>query len=74
MKEYVVRTVAGENVEAFLNAKAKEGYVLLNMQPVARKIRDEGQGTEEMVYSFVVTMERDAGIGLIPEKEKGVSQ
>lgn len=70
MKEYVVRTVAGEDIEAFLNAKAKEGYVVLNMQPVARRLREDTQNqvVEEIVYSFVVTMEREVPI-ISEEKE-----
>ena len=67
MKQYVVRVVAGEGVETFLNEQAKQGYVLVNLQPVARRIRDIDLGTEEMVFSFLATMEKEV---IAPVEEK----
>jgi len=58
-KEYAFRAVAGDGVETFLNEMAKEGWILTNIQPVGRRIRDTSEGTEEIVFSFGVTVERE---------------
>jgi len=58
-KEYAFRAIAGDSVEIFLNEMARMGYVLVNLQPVGRRISDTAEGTQEVVFSFAAVMERD---------------
>lgn len=61
-KQYLFRAVGGDAVEAFLNEMASQGYVLVNIQPVGRRIRETSApelGTEEVVFSFGILLERE---------------
>ncbi len=57
-KEYAFRVVAVDNVQTYLNEQAQQNYVLMNIQPFARKIKDSQEGTSEEVQTFAITMER----------------
>ena len=59
MKEYIVRTVERDAVEAFLKENAEQGYTFVTMVPVARMIKDTPEGTTETILVFSVLMERD---------------
>jgi len=74
VKEYAFRAVAGDAVEAFMNEMGKQGYVLVNIQPVGRRINDTETGTQEIVSSFGITMEREKPIEIKPEEAAKTGQ
>jgi len=69
VKEYAFRAVAGDGVETFLNEMAQQGWILANIQPVGRRIRDTTEGTEETVLSFGITLERETVRAVVETKE-----
>lgn len=74
-KEYAVRAVGGEAIESFLNEMGTQGYVLLNIQPIAKTVTHETQETtsgskaviKETSFNFLTILEREK-----PEEQEKV--
>jgi hypothetical protein len=57
-REYVTTSIGPEAVQEFLNEMGKQGYMLVNIQPLTKKIDVREVDTVETTVTFIVTVER----------------